>query len=104
MAKKSTQEPVWGAKYIHSAVCSQATKNRVLEFLSKEKELDAQNYQEMLNKVDLTTLTKAKITALGKLGKQYLKSSNTLMKKYRDTKVNSTIGSKHKWIEQNHTN
>ena len=78
-------------------IASEKDREKTLRFLKLEAECDAQNHQEMLNVVDLTTLTKAKITALGKLGKQYEKASSTLIKKYEKAPIKFYVKEK-KWL------
>lgn len=79
-------------------VRNEEDREKTILFLKQEAEMDAKNYQEMLNVVDMTTLTKGKITALGKLGNQYKKASATLIKKYKNMKLNTLMGKEHTWI------
>ena len=79
------------------SVINEADRTKTLNYLELEKQCDKDNYQEMLNVVDLTSLTKAKITALGKLGKQYEKASTGLIKKYKQAPVRFTTKEK-LWI------
>ena len=64
---------------------SKSDIEKTVDFLELEAKCDDENHQEMLNVVDLTTLTKAKITALGKLGEKYKKESKALIKKYKQS-------------------
>ena len=80
-------EMKWTSPTKPFCVASESDRAKTLLFLKLEAECDAQNYQTMLNVVDLTTLTKAKITALGKLGAQNKKLSNALIKKYKSAPI-----------------
>ena len=57
---------------------------KTLLFLKLEAEIDKENCREMLN-IEPSHLTKAKITALGKLASQYAKATKATLKKYKDT-------------------
>ena len=78
-------------------ILSSDDRTKTTLFLDREIECDRANYQEMLNVVDLTTLTKAKIIALSKLGKQYEKQSKSLMLKYNTASPKFNAKEK-KWI------
>jgi len=99
MAKKSTQEPSWMAPVKHIAVCSPDKRDAITRWLEVERTIDKANHQMMLNVVDISSLTKAKITALGKLGKQYNKASIALIKKYKTAKIIDWKET-HEWITQ----
>lgn len=55
-----------------------------MNFLKKEAIIDKENCTEMLN-IEPSHLTKAKITALGKLASQYAKATKATLKKYKET-------------------
>jgi len=57
---------------------------KTINFLKQEAIMDKENCTEMLN-IEPSHLTKAKITALGKLAGQYAKATKATLKKYRDT-------------------
>ena len=58
--------------------------DKTIKFLKMEAKIDKENCTEMLN-IEPSHLTKAKITALGKLTSQYAKATQATLKKYRDT-------------------
>jgi hypothetical protein len=57
--------------------------DNTIAFLEMEKKMDAENFKEMLL-IEPSHLTKAKITALGKLGGQWKKQSDSLIKSYKE--------------------
>lgn len=57
--------------------------DNTIAFLEMEKKMDAENFKEMLN-IEPSHLTKAKITAMGKLGGQWKKQSDSLIKSYKE--------------------
>ena len=57
---------------------------KTINFLKQEAIMDKENCTEMLN-IEPSHLTKAKITALGKLASQYAKATKATLKKYKDT-------------------
>ena len=100
MAKEKSKQPFAFTTFTKILyVGSEEDRNLTIGFLEREAELDKLNYQEMLNVVDMTTLTKAKITALGKLGTQYSKASTALIKKYKKADINETRAEEHPWIK-----
>lgn len=58
--------------------------DKTIKFLKMEAKIDKENCTEMLN-IEPSHLTKAKITALGKLASQYAKTTKATLKKYKDT-------------------
>ena len=76
----------WTANSRIFQVRSEEDRQKIINFLELEMKMDAINHQEMLNVVDLTDMTKAKIEALGKLGKQYKKASLSIVKSYLSAK------------------
>ena len=78
-------------------VASEKDKRNIIDFLKQEMEMDSINHQEMLNVVDLTTMTKAKITALGKLGNTQKKDSLAMIKKYITAGVRDYIEER-RWL------
>lgn len=65
---------------------------KTIAFLEREKKMDEENFKEMLM-IEPSHLTKAKITAMGKLGDQWKKQSNSLIKKYKE---DNQVKEKHK--------
>ena len=87
----------WTANSKIFQVRSEEDLIKTMQFLKLESEMDKINHQEMLNVVDLTEMTKAKIGALGKLGKQYEKATKALMKSYLNAKIVDFVKEK-TWI------
>ena len=63
---------------------SEKESSKVLLFLQLEAEIDAENFKEFQT-IEPSHLTKGKITAMGKLGGQWKRSSDALMKKIKTT-------------------
>ena len=57
---------------------------KALLFLQLEADMDAENFKEFQT-IEPSHLTKGKITAMGKLGGQWKRNSNALIKKIRTT-------------------
>ena len=89
----------WKSSPKNVFVPSEEDRAETLLFLNKEAELDAINYQMMLDTVDINTLTKGKINALGKLGKQYNKASKAIIKAYKEARINTTLAKEKTWIK-----
>ena len=62
----------------------EADYKKTIKFLEMEAKIDKENCTEMLN-IEPSHLTKAKITAMGKLYSQYSKATKATIKKYKDT-------------------
>ena len=90
----------WKAPPKRYEVASKEDRKQIIDFLKMEMEQDALNHQMMLNVVDLTTLTKAKITALGKLGESMKKESKALIKKYESAEIKFHVKER-TWLNKN---
>lgn len=76
--------------------------DNTIAFLEMEKKMDEENFKEMLN-IEPSHLTKAKITAMGKLGGQWKKQSDSLIKNYKEQNKSKMIYERYGLIEEKKT-
>ena len=83
-------------------VHDEADYKATISFLEMEKKMDEENFKELLM-IEPSHLTKAKITVLGKLGDQWKKQSNSLIKNYKEQNKSKMIYERYGLIERKKT-